>query len=119
MNEIQTDYFLKTMLQRDVQFVVGTKVIKEGKIVVFNIKDFYISFVLTTKKNQNKTYEIPLPFNIYQKDTTLYFDYTLSKVHRESAVMKHLINSVSKSIGKKSKLFDNMMIIRVEDVLNK
>ncbi|MAF24126.1 hypothetical protein CL634_00865 [bacterium] len=119
MNEIQTDHFLKTMLQRDVQFVVGNKVIKEGKIIVFNIKDFYISFILHTKKNQNKTYEIPLPFNIYQNDTTLFFDYTLDRVHRKSAVTKHLINCISKSIGKKSKLFDSMMTIRVNDGSNK
>lgn len=119
MNELPIDDFLKTMLQRDVQFVVGDKVIKEGRIVVFNIKDFYISFVLTTKKNQNKTYEIPVPFNVYQKDTTLFFDYTLDKIHRNSGVMKHLISCISKSIGKKSKLFDNMMTIRVSNASNK
>ena len=107
------------MLQRDVQFVVSDKVIKEGKIVVFNIKDFYISFILHTKKSQNKTYEIPLPFDIRSKDTTLLFDYTLDKIHRNSAVTKHLVSCISKSIGKKSKLFDNTMIIRVKDDSNK
>lgn len=119
MNILQTDTFLKNMLQRDVEFVVSNKVIKEGKIIVFNIKDFYISFILLTKKNQNKTYEIPLPFDIHCRNTTLLFDYTLGKIYRNSAVTKHLISCISKSIGKKSKLFDNTMIIRVKDGSNK
>ena len=107
------------MLQRDVQFSVNDKVIKEGKIMIFNVKDFYISFVLTTKKSQNKTYEIPLPFDIRQQDTTLFLDYTLDKIHRNSSVTKRLISCISKSIGKKSKFFDNVMVIRVKDDCNK
>ena len=45
---------LKRYLQQDVQFVLNDRIVREGRIVLFNIKDFYVTFIIHTKKNQNK-----------------------------------------------------------------
>ena len=37
---------LKDALQRDVSFVVNDKTLRQGKLMMFNMKDFYISFIL-------------------------------------------------------------------------
>ena len=104
---------LKTLLQRQVRFVVNNKVLKEGRIVVFNIKDFYISFVIHTKKQQTKTYEIPVPYSISTHKNNVLFNYSNKLIAKNSKCFT-LIKVISKEIGKKSKLFDNMLTIECE-----
>jgi hypothetical protein len=110
---VDAETILKTILQRQVKFVVGAKVLKEGRIIVFNIKDYYISFIIDTKKHQNKTYEIPLPYKITTSEDRILFHYSNDLVSRNIRCYS-LISDISKQIGKKSKLFDNMLIIECE-----
>ena len=111
----QTDYIdenLKTLLQREVQFIVNDKVLREGKLIVFNIKDFYISFIIHTKKDQTKTYDIPLPYRLSKQPGNIILDYNLKNVHYDKPGLQRLIESVSKSVGKKSKLYDTCLTIK-------
>ena len=105
---------LKGILQRDVQFIVNSKTLREGKLMMFNMKDFYISFILFTKKQQTKTYDIPLPYQISVNPTDIIFDYKLSNVHHDSPYVLRLIESISKSVGRKSKLYDNFLTIKYD-----
>ena len=117
-NDLNIDEYieqeLKCILQRDVSFVVNNKVLREGKLMMFNMKDFYISFILYTKKQQTKTYDIPLPYQIVVEPTCITFDYKLSNVHHNTTSIHKLIESISKSIGKKSKLYDNFLTIKYD-----
>ena len=113
MSDSGIETYLKSILQRNVKFVVNNKVLKEGRVVVYNLKDFYISFILNTKKNQNKTYEIPRPFKVTSQDKCLFFDYSISLVAKTKK-SNTLIGSISKNIGKKSKLFDSTLTIECE-----
>jgi len=113
MNEgININEHLKTLLQRDVQFTVNDKILREGKLIVFNIKDFYISFIIHTIKNQTKTYDIPLPYQIFCAPGRMILDYKLHNVHYNKSDTLELIESISTSIGKKSKLYDNHLTIK-------
>ena len=114
MNNVEIEPHLKDILQRNVKFVVNDKVLREGKVIIFYIKDFYISFTLLTKKDQTKTYDIPLPYHVSSSHNCLIFDYSLYKIHRNIPALKRLIENVSKSVGKKSKLYDNIMTIEYE-----
>jgi N-glycosylase/DNA lyase len=114
MNNVDIEPYLKHILQRDVRFVVNDKVLREGKVIIFYIKDFYISFTLYTKKKQSKTYDIPLPYDVSATNNCLILDYSLRKIHRNIPALKKLIEKVSKSVGKKSKLYDNIMTIEYE-----
>ena len=55
MIDEQLEHNLKPFLQDNVQFVINDKVVREGKLMLFIVKDFYVSFIITTKKMQNKT----------------------------------------------------------------
>ena len=105
------DYF-KDLLQRDIQFVLNDKILREGKLIVFNIKDFYVSFVIHTKKNQTKTYDIPLPYGVFTNQTDVVLDYTLKHVHYNKPSIGRLIEDIGKSVGKKSKLYDTYLTIK-------
>ena len=104
---------LKKYLQQDVQFVLNDRIVREGRIVLFNIKDFYVTFIIHTKKNQNKTYELPVPFKIRpQRDKSLVFDYSLVHIHHNDVKKKLYMTQIYGKTSKKSKLYDNILTIR-------
>jgi hypothetical protein len=103
---------LKEFLQQKVQFVLNDKVVREGKLMLFNVKDFYISFIILTKKQQNKTYELPVPFRIIPDDKSLVFDYKLKNIHHNDFMKKLYITQIHGKVNKKSKLYDNVLVIR-------
>ena len=103
---------LKDYLQQNVQFVLNDKVIREGKLMLFNIKDFYVSFIIFTKKQQNKTYELPVPFQLKKVHKNLVLDYTLGHIHHDEMKKKLYMVQIYNKANKKSKLYDNVLVIR-------
>ena len=67
----KTEQLLKCTLQNNVQFVLNDKIIREGKMIIYNVKDFYITFNFINPKGIQKVYEIPVPFDIVKKDNDL------------------------------------------------
>ena len=104
---------LETILQRNVKFCVNDKILREGKIILYNLKDFTLEFTIITKKDQKKTYEIPVPFGVAQEPNRVLFDYSVSTLCRQNS--KHMcdIKLISSSIPKKSKLYDNILYIEM------
>jgi len=53
----------KHLLQRNVKFMLNDKkILRRGKLLLFNNNDFYMTFTLLTNKNQQKVYEIFYPY---------------------------------------------------------
>jgi hypothetical protein len=108
---------LKSLLQRDVSFEVNNKALRAGKLIIFHIKDFYISFILKTEKHPHKLYEIPVPYKFgSSKDGDVMFDYRLRGVDRNDKSIQYLITTICKQIGKKSKFFDNTLTIKIKKI---
>ena len=102
---------MKIILQRDVKFIINSKVLREGKLILLNLKDYYIECIFIVKDDKKKLYEIPAPFKINLGDNKIEFDYTVQTVTR-----KHLSNGVAikmlvHDLGKKSKFYDNVLTI--------
>ena len=56
---------LKYFLQRNISFSTSTRVFKKGRMVLFNIGEYYITFTVETAfSNKLQSYEIPYPFEI-------------------------------------------------------
>lgn len=68
---------LKPLMLSNVEFVIDNKVIKRGKIRVYNTKQFFIKFRLDCS-NGVKDYEIPYPFRVERVSNGYLFDYCLS-----------------------------------------
>ena len=109
------EHHLTSILQKNVSFVVNGKTTKEGKLILFNIKDFYISFHIITPKNQTKLYEIPMPYDVQKVPGAIRLNYEIETVTRKDLCIRHMIMSLYKKFGKKSKLFDNTMDIKLND----
>ena len=79
----KTETALRAALQKTVTFEVNGKVLREGRFILYNIKDFYITFNLITSKQLQKTYELPLPFEVVQHEDYIIFDYTFKNITRD------------------------------------
>lgn len=79
LEEIPGEGFLTRALQTPVKFVLGQKVIKQGRLVLFKRAHYYLHITLMTSKNIKESFEIPIPFRVeeYQHEGLAYFDYRL------------------------------------------
>mgnify|MGYP001173468250 CR=1 FL=1 len=107
-----TNDILKHALQRSVVFDVNGKTLRQGKIILFNIKDFYITFNILTPKDVVKTYELPMPFEITLLDHGILCDYSISNMSRNNNVTEYLIRTIYNKFGKKSKLYNSKLTIK-------
>jgi hypothetical protein len=103
------EHILQKLLLKDITISTEKKVLKRGKLKLFNIKQFYIKLVLETAKSGNKVYEIPYPFGAQNYKDGVLFNYTLSsfcKPETDSYAKLKLFNKTNSS-----KLYDNFMFI--------
>ena len=116
MTPQELDTCLKSLLQRNVSFNINNKTIREGLLVLFHVKDFYISFILKTEKYPSKTYEIPVPYSIKQQQDHYLFDYSNKHIHKGDQKLSLLIAAIHKEVGKKSKFLDNTLTIKMKNL---
>ena len=98
--------FLKPFLLKDIIIKTDKKVLKRGKLKIFQVKQYYI--YLTLRYNDsNKSYEIPYPY------TTSYDgDVGILNYHLSSFIPNRQINKVKcLDSSAKSKLYDNLVYI--------
>lgn len=79
LEEIPGESFLERHLQSPIKFVLGQKVVKQGRLVIFKRAHYYLHITLLTSKSVKESFEIPIPFKVeeYQHENLAYFDYRL------------------------------------------
>ena len=104
---------LEFLLQRTAKFNINEKTLREGKIILYNLKDYYIEFVLITKKDQRKIYEIPIPYGISVRSNKVLYNYDLELAVNSNFDDLVTLRLLAGTLGKKSKFYNNMLIIEV------
>jgi hypothetical protein len=79
LEEIPGEMFLTRHLQNPIKFILGQKVIKQGRLVIFKRAHYYLHITLLTSKSNKESFEIPIPFKVeeYPHESLAYFDYRL------------------------------------------
>lgn len=77
------EQYFNYFLQRNVVFSMDSKIIKEGKLILFSQKDYYLTFHLKNSAGEQKKYEIPYPFNIVRKNKYLNISYDLQDISKK------------------------------------
>jgi hypothetical protein len=79
LEEIPGESFLQRHLQNPIKFILGHKIIKQGRLVIFKRTHYYLHITLLTSKNNKESFEIPIPFKVeeYVHEGLAYFDYRL------------------------------------------
>lgn len=89
------DYF-KYFLQRDIVVSVDSKIIKEGKLILFNQKDYYLNFNLKNSNQEQKKFELPYPFEVIQKENYLILSYNLQSISKNDSNLYYKLMTLSK-----------------------
>jgi len=109
--------YLKNLFQREIHIIKDGKALRKGKLQLFSIDNFHITFKLVAAKNPDKvkTFEVPYPFKMYMHDGALVFDYklkTFSNGDDELLIKAKKIKSCDKS-----KFYDTELVIKPVDEL--
>ena len=110
LNEHIESYILP-LLQHEVQFICNKKVIKKGKLLLFSMKNFYLSFTILNDKNEPKSFEIPYPFKIITTEDSkkLLLDYNLTTLANDNPYTRIKITNIKPV--KKSKFYDTVVTL--------
>ena len=103
--ESKFNYFL----QRDVVFSMDNKIIKEGKLILFSQKDYYLIFHLKNSNGDNKKYELPYPFNIDREKNYLTFDYKIESISKNDSELYYRLLSLNKN--QVSRFYNNKILM--------
>lgn len=106
----EIEQIIKPFLLLKTTFTIDNKVIKQGKMQLFCVKDFFCTFTLLgiEKENKKVIYELPYPFSIKATDTSIEFDYTLDSFCLSNAAIKEATNKIK--LNKTSKFFNKKVI---------
>lgn len=106
IDELFTPFF-----QKEISINLGNKVLREGKLLLFCIKDFYLHFTLVCDGN-NKIFELPYPFKAYNEESgkVLVLDYRLKSFTRNLSDISDNAKPIY-SQQKHMKIFDNTIKI--------
>ena len=91
----------KFILQKNVSFEINNKVIKQGRVLLFQQKNFYLTFILHTQKKKEEKFEIPIPYDVesHEEENLIFFDYRIKKLARNCPETE---NMIKKSFHKKN-----------------
>ena len=98
--------FLKPFLLQNIVIKTDKKIIKRGKLKIFQFKQYYINLTLEYK-DSIKSYELPYPYTVHWDN-----DIAILNYHLSSFIPPKQINKVKfLDSSSKSKLYDNLVYI--------
>jgi hypothetical protein len=93
-------------LHKTLRFVCNKKVLKEGKLILFNYNDFYYSFTLDVS-GSTKHFKLPMAFSVTDNVSSIRLDYTIDTLCNS---IDHLAFSCKMMKPKsKNNLYDNVV----------
>ena len=102
----------KYLLQKDIILDIKNKTYKQGKLILFYQRNFYITFVMDTVKKQKEKIEIPIPYGveIHEEENLVYFDYRIKTLSKHAPEIEtNLIVYPKKIAG--NKFWDSILLI--------
>jgi hypothetical protein len=106
MYKLEND--LKSLILKNVEFKINDKIIKKGKVRIFNTKQFFIKFKVENNEGV-KEFELPYPYKTYKTSNGFLFDYCLSAFVPKTEEVFWKIKTLSSK--ESSKLHDNYLYV--------
>ena len=85
---------VKDMLQHNTNFSIDTKIIRRGRLLLYNIVDYHIKFSIKTNKNLLKVFEVPFPFLVTREHGSVIFSYKLDDLCKGNQNRLDIANGV-------------------------
>jgi hypothetical protein len=113
INRDKLERELEHLLQRKVKFTINDKITRRGKLLIYQVKDFYITFTLITASGDKKTYDLPYPFKVTTTLDGAIFDYTLNTLSQGNSMMLNRLKVLTRV--KKNKIYDSKVHITQDE----
>jgi hypothetical protein len=101
-------------LQYPITFTLGSKTIKQGKLLIFKQTHYYIQITILNLKNQKETFEIPIPFKIeeYVHEGLAYFDYRVKALTGRNETLENQLLKTKIKNTTPSQYFNKILEIK-------
>lgn len=102
----------KFLLQKQISIDIKDKVYKQGRLLLFYQRNFYLTFVMDTAKKPKEKVEIPIPFNIeiHEDENLIYFDYRIKTLAKHAPEIETNLLIYPKKISG-NKFWDSILLI--------
>lgn len=102
----------KFLLQKNVTIEIKNKIYKQGKIILFQQKNFFITFVLNTVKKDKDKVELPIPYDVelHEDENLIYFDYRIKTLAKHAPEIETNLLIYPKKISG-NKFWDSIILI--------
>jgi hypothetical protein len=109
------EYFTKS-LQCPITFILGKKVLKQGRLIIFKRTHYYIQVTLLNSKNIRESFEIPIPFktDYYPNEGLMFFDYRLRSLVGNNSEAEQLIKAFKVKNINSSQYHNKILEIKTE-----
>lgn len=102
----------KFLLQKNITIDIKNKTYKQGKLILFYQRNFYLTFVMDTPKKDKEKIEIPIPYGIemYEDENLVYFDYRIKTLAKHAPEIETNLIVYPKKISG-NKFWDSILLI--------
>jgi hypothetical protein len=102
----------KFFLQKDITIDIKNKKYKQGKLLLFYQRNFYLTFVMDTEKKSKEKIEIPIPYDVemHEEDNLVYFDYRIKTLAKHAPEIETNLIVYPKKISG-NKFWDSILLI--------
>jgi hypothetical protein len=102
----------KYLLQKNITIELKNKPYKQGKVVLFYQKNFYITLVMDTIKKEKEKIELPIPYDveIHEDENLIYFDYRIKTLSKHAPEIETNLLVYPKKISG-NKFWDSILLI--------
>jgi hypothetical protein len=117
LEEIPGEGFLTRHLQNPIKFVLGQKVIKQGRLLIFKRAHYYLHITLLTSKSNKESFEIPIPFKVeeYIHEGLAYFDYRLQGLYGLQDEINERLSKVKIKNANPSQYYNKILEIQAQN----
>jgi hypothetical protein len=103
---------MQHMLQQEVDFNIEHKTVRKGRLILYNVHDYYFKFTILTKKDVIKTYEVPYPYKITTTSNSVKFSYKIQDLVRKNYTKELLARQFEPVTNK---LYDKCLLISTQN----
>lgn len=111
------DEYTKTLqnyLQSRITIKCNNKILKSGKLTLFNIKQYFIRFYIETDKKTQKIIELPYPFKLEYTDASLCtLNYKLTSLCNNHTQTVGMLKTINKNTS--HKIYDSVVTITAQN----
>lgn len=109
----------KFLLQKEIVIELKNKTHKQGKVVLFYQKNFYITLVMNTLKKDKEKVELPIPYGVefHEDEELIYFDYRIKTLSKHAPEIETNLLIYPKKISG-NKFWDSILLINASGKAN-